>query len=217
MSQVPRRESRDDNPASRTHSASPVNIIPRDYLGPRPDSRTTGPRQPSPLHTSSVPRSYLRDDSSSQSPLSPRSSANPSPFQNPSPVTRGANATFPTPPSNPAQSLSRSPEMASPEAAADMPGRPGDVSLRKSSGVAELERSANSSPKSAVSSLQSLPGDRPPRGVTPRTSSIDSAISTLSSVSQKSSFDANALSAADINNLINAAGSAEAVIVHLLK
>lgn len=51
----------------------------------------------------------------------------------------------------------------------------------------------------------------------PRTSSIDSAISSLSSASQKSTFDANALSPADIGNLIKAAGSAEAVIVHLLK
>ncbi|KAA8652275.1 GTPase-activating protein BEM3 [Aspergillus tanneri] len=53
----------------------------------------------------------------------------------------------------------------------------------------------------------------------PRTSSIDSAISSLSSASQphKLSFDANALSQADIGNLIATAGSAEAVIVHLLK
>ncbi|KAE8389968.1 hypothetical protein BDV23DRAFT_172661 [Aspergillus alliaceus] len=53
----------------------------------------------------------------------------------------------------------------------------------------------------------------------PRTSSIDSAISSLSSASQpqKSSFDATALSQADIENLIATAGSAEAVIIHLLK
>lgn len=51
----------------------------------------------------------------------------------------------------------------------------------------------------------------------PRTSSIDSAISSLSSASQRSTFDANALSPADITNLINAAGSSEAVIVHLLR
>ncbi|KAL4900617.1 hypothetical protein BDW74DRAFT_182697 [Aspergillus multicolor] len=53
----------------------------------------------------------------------------------------------------------------------------------------------------------------------PRTSSIDSAISSLSSASQshKSSFDANAVSQADIDNLIHAAGSPDAVIIHLLK
>lgn len=62
-----------------------------------------------------------------------------------------------------------------------------------------------------------MPGDRPTHRIMPRTSSIDSAISSLSSSSQKSAFDVNSLSSADINNLINAAGSAEAVIMHLLK
>lgn len=53
----------------------------------------------------------------------------------------------------------------------------------------------------------------------PRTSSIDSAISSLSSASQshRSTFDANSVSQADIGNLISTAGSAEAVIIHLLK
>lgn len=53
----------------------------------------------------------------------------------------------------------------------------------------------------------------------PRTSSIDSAISSLSSASQahKSSFDVSALSQTDIGNLIATAGSADAVIKHLLK
>lgn len=72
---------------------------------------------------------------------------------------------------------------------------------------------------SPVSSLQSTTGDRPGQRTMPRTSSIDSAISALSfaSHSQKSSFDPNALSQDDINNLISTAGSAEALIVHLLK
>ncbi|KAH8693519.1 putative Rho GTPase activator [Talaromyces proteolyticus] len=53
----------------------------------------------------------------------------------------------------------------------------------------------------------------------PRTSSIDSAISSISSAShsQKASFDSNTLTSADINNIITAAGSAEAVILHLIK
>ena len=62
-----------------------------------------------------------------------------------------------------------------------------------------------------------MPGDRPTHRAMPRTSSIDSAISSLSSTSQRSAFDINSLSPTDINNLIHAAGSAEAVIVHLLK
>ncbi|RAK82474.1 GTPase-activating protein BEM3 [Aspergillus fijiensis CBS 313.89] len=72
---------------------------------------------------------------------------------------------------------------------------------------------------SPVTSLQSMSERRPGQRTMPRTSSIDSAISSLSSASQtnKSSFDANSLSQADIGNLINTAGSAEAVIIHLLK
>lgn len=60
-------------------------------------------------------------------------------------------------------------------------------------------------------------GERPAHRVMPRTSSIDSAISSLSSASQGSPFDANSLSSTEINKLITAAGSAETVIVHLLK
>ncbi|PYI23333.1 RhoGAP domain protein [Aspergillus violaceofuscus CBS 115571] len=72
---------------------------------------------------------------------------------------------------------------------------------------------------SPVISLQSMSERRPGQRTMPRTSSIDSAISSLSSASQtnKSSFDANTLSQADIGNLIATAGSAEAVIIHLLK
>lgn len=79
----------------------------------------------------------------------------------------------------------------------------------------EANQSSTPSPISSVS----VPGERSGQRIMPRTSSIDSAISSLSSASQshKSSFDATALSQADIGNLITTAGSAEAVIVHLLK
>jgi RalA-binding protein 1 len=62
-------------------------------------------------------------------------------------------------------------------------------------------------------------GDRGfPRNI-PRTSSIDSAISSISSASNshRPPLDPTNLTAADINNLIAAAGSPEAVIIHLLK
>ncbi|EED20360.1 Rho GTPase activator (Bem3), putative [Talaromyces stipitatus ATCC 10500] len=60
--------------------------------------------------------------------------------------------------------------------------------------------------------------NRGPR-MMPRTSSIDSAISSISSASHShnSSIDLNSLKPSDINNIITAAGSAEAVILHLLK
>ncbi|KAJ5626025.1 hypothetical protein N7510_002334 [Penicillium lagena] len=204
MSQGPRRGSDDTSPASRN----------RDYLGPRSDVLTPrgGPRQPSPLHTSSLPLSYLHDDSaSSQSPVSARSSANPSPATNRSPMARVANAAFPAPPSSTAASSSRAPEMTSPEASADVTG---GFTMPKQSAGPEPDRSETSSPKSTTSSV---PGDRATQRTIPRTSSIDSAISSLSTPSHKSSFDANALSPADINNLISKAGSPEAVIIHLLK
>ncbi|PKY04003.1 RhoGAP-domain-containing protein [Aspergillus campestris IBT 28561] len=92
---------------------------------------------------------------------------------------------------------------------------------RKDSDATESIQSATSSPISSVKSSRSMTGERKVLGqrTMPRTSSIDSAISSLSSVSQshKTSFDATALSQADIGNLIATAGSAEAVIVHLLK
>ncbi|KAL8665767.1 MAG: hypothetical protein Q9168_007632 [Polycauliona sp. 1 TL-2023] len=61
---------------------------------------------------------------------------------------------------------------------------------------------------------------RPDLRSIPRTSSIDSAISTISSAtshSHKSSQDSTMSSATDITHLINTAGSAEALIQHLLK
>jgi RalA-binding protein 1 len=90
--------------------------------------------------------------------------------------------------------------------------RPGESNISRTNRAPEPDRSATSS----VSSVHSMP-DRPTHRVMPRTSSIDSAISSLSSSSQRSAFDVNSLSPSDINNLINAAGSAEAVIMHLLK
>ncbi|OQE46320.1 hypothetical protein PENCOP_c001G05874 [Penicillium coprophilum] len=215
MSQVPRVNDESSPTSSKNQTGYSVNngLIPRDYLarsdqrpGPAPGSRHI---TPSPLHTSSLPQSYRFEGSASQSPLSPKS--NPS-SQSRSPVTRAANAQYPAPPFSPGQSMSQSPEMVGTESA-NVSGRPGESSMPKSSRAPEPDRSASSS----VSSIHSMPGDRAPHRVIPRTSSIDSAISSLSSNSQKSTFDPNALSSADINNLINAAGSAEAVIVHLLK
>ncbi|KAJ5992901.1 hypothetical protein N7451_008625 [Penicillium sp. IBT 35674x] len=213
------RGSEDDAPGSTNQSAQhpPLNgLIPRDYLGARsevasrPGAPGSGHISPSPLHTTSLPNSRLQD-SPAQSPLSPRSSANTSPFQNRSPISRIANAPFPAPPSNPIHSFSPSPDMMGMESGNNP--KPSEGSTSKPPGAVEPDRSASSS----VSSILSAPGDRPTHRIMPRTSSIDSAISSLSSASQKSTFDANALSPADISNLINAAGSAEAVIVHLLR
>ncbi|RDW57410.1 GTPase-activating protein BEM3 [Aspergillus mulundensis] len=90
---------------------------------------------------------------------------------------------------------------------------------RKDSDATESNKSMSPSIMSPIGSLQSNKRERTGHRAMPRTSSIDSAISSLSSASQshKSSFDANAVSQADIDNLINAAGSPDAVIIHLLK
>jgi len=208
----------DSGRTARNNSAHPPlnsGHIPRDYLARSDMARPgAGSRHisPSPLHTSSLPQSYLREESpSSYSPMSPGSSANASPSQNRSPISRIVNAPFPVPPSSTAHPFAQSPDINT--EAADMANRPGDNNSSKPPGVAGPDRSASSS----VSSILSAPSDRPTHRIMPRTSSIDSAISSLSSASQKSTFDANALNPADISNLINAAGSAEAVIVHLLR
>ncbi|KAJ5142061.1 hypothetical protein N7526_003056 [Penicillium atrosanguineum] len=207
----------DSGHTSRNNSAHSLNsgLIPRDYLARSDIARPgSGSRHisPSPLQTSSLPQSYIHDSPSSHSPLSLRSSANASPSQNRSPISRIVNAPFPCPPSSSAHPVAQIPDMTSTDTA-DMANMPGDSNSPKPPGLTEPDRSASSS----VSSILSAPGDRPTHRIMPRTSSIDSAISSLSSASQKSAFDANALSPADISNLINAAGSAEAVIVHLLR
>ncbi|KAJ5364451.1 uncharacterized protein N7496_010164 [Penicillium cataractarum] len=216
-----RRGSEEGSPGPSRNQPQPsvypplnTGLIPRDYLGARSEPPGTRHISPSPLHTNSLPQSYRLEESPvSQSPLSPRSSANPSPSQNRSPISRIANAPFPAPPSNAAHHLiSQFPERMSADQV-DMTGRHGDGNIAKPPGVSEPDRSASSS----VSSVLSAPGERPTPRAMPRTSSIDSAISSLSSTSQRSAFDVKTLSPADISNLITAAGSAEAVIVHLLK
>lgn len=233
-----------------TSSATPSSpaltggLIPRDYLGPRPDQQqhalrsapatapaTAAPRKlsPSPLQTSVRSLSPRADESgSSQSPLSPSSSASTPPFQNRSPVGHIAHAAFPTPPSSTGHSLSNQPETTTgrkPFGAhhhyeremTDEKVNP--TKSRKPSDTTDSNQSSTSSPISVVSSLQSMAGERSGQRAMPRTSSIDSAISSLSSASQshRSTFDANAVSQADIGNLISTAGSPEAVIIHLLK
>ncbi|KAJ5130165.1 uncharacterized protein N7515_006204 [Penicillium bovifimosum] len=219
MSQAPRGNDESSATSSKNQTSyQSINsgLIPRDYLA-RSDQPRSGPaggsRQitPSPLQTSFLPQSYRVDSpASTQSPLSPRSSNNTPPSQT-SPITRVANATFPAPPSSIGHSLSQTPETAEPESM-NVDARPGESNMSRTNRAPEPDRSATSS----VSSVHSMP-DRPPHRVMPRTSSIDSAISSLSSNSQRSAFDVNSLSPNDINNLINAAGSAEAVIMHLLK
>lgn len=76
------------------------------------------------------------------------------------------------------------------------------------------------SPTSTISSRFTNSTIRPSTRSMPRTSSIDSAISTISSAtshSHKSSQDSFITNPADISHLINTAGSPEAVIQHLLK
>ena len=96
--------------------------------------------------------------------------------------------------------------------------------LRNVSSPFPQSKPSTSSPPHSPSLTTSPPfktsNTRPEQRQLPRTSSIDSAISTISvatSHSHKSSQDSFASNSADITNLINTAGSAEAVIQHLLK
>lgn len=91
--------------------------------------------------------------------------------------------------------------------------------------LTSLAHSSPPSPHTTVSSHISSSLLRPGLGQNPRTSSIDSAISSISMKQQlkeaghahKESTDSIASNNPDISNLISTAGSAEAVIQHLLK
>ncbi|KAL8812059.1 MAG: hypothetical protein Q9223_001286 [Gallowayella weberi] len=83
-----------------------------------------------------------------------------------------------------------------------------------------LGNSPPTSPIRTVSTPLASSTIRPELRSMPRTSSIDSAISTMSSAtshSHKSSQDSNMSNTTDITHLINTAGSAEALIQHLLR
>ena len=79
----------------------------------------------------------------------------------------------------------------------------------------------NSSPPSPRSSAPPPPiGTQLRPGQAPRTSSIDSAISSISLAtthSPKGSLDSNSTTSSDVSGLIRAAGSAEGLISHLLR
>ncbi|KAL6235138.1 hypothetical protein BDW75DRAFT_210322 [Aspergillus navahoensis] len=183
---------------------------------------------PSPLHTSARTLSPQRTDSSqSQRTASPSSSATTSPLENLSTISEIAHAAFPTPPSKtspivPSASLvlrQRTPGGIGQDDRKMTEQANDTIKARKDSDAAESNKSMSPSIMSSIGSLQSNNRERTGHRAMPRTSSIDSAISSLSSASQshKSSFDASAVSQADIDNLINAAGSPDAVIIHLLK
>ncbi|KAL8939755.1 MAG: hypothetical protein Q9211_002591, partial [Gyalolechia sp. 1 TL-2023] len=96
--------------------------------------------------------------------------------------------------------------------------------LRNISAPIPLSKSLGSSPPASPvrTASTSFPSStiRPTLSSMPRTSSIDSAISTISSAtshSHKSSQDSSTSTGTDITHLINTAGSAEALIQHLLR
>ncbi|KAL2828644.1 hypothetical protein BDW59DRAFT_142794 [Aspergillus cavernicola] len=183
---------------------------------------------PSPLHTSARTLSPQRTDSSlSQRTASPSSSATTSPLESLSTISEIAHAAFPSPPSRtspvPIITSHALRKRALGEASQNDKKMTEQMNVinkaRKDSDAAESSQSISPTIMSPIGSLQSITRERPAHRAIPRTSSIDSAISSLSSASQshKTSFDANAVSQADIDNLISAAGSPDAVIIHLLK
>ncbi|MCJ1463005.1 hypothetical protein MMC07_001609 [Pseudocyphellaria aurata] len=95
-----------------------------------------------------------------------------------------------------------------------------DSHPRSSSSSASSTTTATGPATRSTSSPFANPAGRHTSRSMPRTSSIDSAISTISTAtshSHKSSQDSYISNPADISYLINAAGSPEAVIQHLLK
>lgn len=221
-------------PTSAQSSRTAPDPTPRDYLPARSDGQSlsynrssASPRNPIPfpLHTNSQPHPSSRaESSSSQSPQSPRSLAYPSTPQSRPTISRVAHAAFPAPPSSITPSSTNTTTGPRPFAAPnqndrDMTERSLDNVSRQTPCTTDSNQSATSSPVSPGHSSQQMSRERPGQRTMPRTSSIDSAISSLSSASQshKSSFDASAVTQADIDNLVATAGSPEAVIIHLLK
>ncbi|KAK2768815.1 hypothetical protein FQN54_000675 [Arachnomyces sp. PD_36] len=168
--------------------------------------------------------------SSTQSPILGRN-----PFSSPSdrgsPITPVSSAGFPVPPTRLRQASSVASMATAPTEQVEAgissekneSAKTTDLSSQdvteKTSNPATAAQPESSPPTSPPRQTVPTVAGRPvPRGI-PRTSSIDSAISSISSASHshKSSVDSNALSPADISNLVAAAGSPEAVIAHLLK
>ncbi|KAI4191480.1 MAG: hypothetical protein L6R41_000014 [Letrouitia leprolyta] len=122
-------------------------------------------------------------------------------------------------------SMTNSTEVGSRTGPASAPAKTGSYhQLRNISSPVPLSKSLGSSPPASpvrTASTPFLSGTiRPDLRSMPRTSSIDSAISTISSAtshSHKSSQDSGTSTNTDITHLINTAGSAEALIQHLLR
>ncbi|KAI9727833.1 MAG: hypothetical protein M1834_007879 [Cirrosporium novae-zelandiae] len=223
-------------------------IFPRDYLGPRsdPPPRPGGdfrpaPRKPipSPLQSTQfpLPSPQLPDEKTpknttfgdtghtySQSDVGARS--------------RAESVHSPKSPRRPFGSLSAAEghNLTPAEKQVAEASSPGEQSHRKesksgretpSSGTLFQSRKSSDSfptPRAGESSYPDIPlakgiiDELSQQKIMPRTSSIDSAISSISSThSHKSSMDSIASSPADIASLISAAGSAENLIQHLLK
>lgn len=188
-------------------------------------SNSATPHRPNPSPVQTNYTSYRSPNPQSQ----PRSSASPA-QDSPSsaiassPVDRNLSGpTFADSPDAP-RSGSLSPGPSVTTEVTNPPSEPGRGATPPETSTNEDSRSLPDAarPSGSPTAWPSIPkkaAGRAAQRMMPRTSSIDSAISSLSlgSHSHKSSFDANSVTSADINNLIAAAGSAEALILHLLK
>jgi RalA-binding protein 1 len=210
-------------------------LLPRDHISQRSDGHlyrshnpnaAGGPKPaPSPLHTSLLSHTQGRDLSAS-----PLGRTRPNLAVSSSTLERAfvekasrENTESPgggRPSLSPAtESIGKSSRDSEIEHEMNLSKRDVNGEARKMPSTFGLAQSSASPPHSPIPSPPHNVVERIGHRTIPRTSSIDSAISSISSAShsQKSSFDSNSLTPADINNLIAAAGSAEAVIVHLLK
>ncbi|KAL9109318.1 MAG: hypothetical protein Q9227_006073 [Pyrenula ochraceoflavens] len=247
MSQSQRQEnSRDDvqphgisflksSPSGQSpSSAGPNNdLIPRDYLGQRSDahtqravSSTLRKTNPSPLQSSYLPPTSTQQNDPSVMPSKTR--------QNPSTPSHINGNGFAG--DNNVNALSNNTRIAA--AKVSNPLHSADSSLISTKAPTEqtvsnrsAERPANMSHRGQLTqSPPDSPTTIPPQvnpkkqdhsHFVPRTSSIDSAISSVSSSgashSYKGSIDASGIGQNDVASLIAAAGSPENLVVHLLK
>ncbi|KAL8719928.1 MAG: hypothetical protein Q9225_003131 [Loekoesia sp. 1 TL-2023] len=187
-------------------------------------SMTTGGNGPHRFTKPTPSSAHYPSSSSHSSPHSPRSPTLANQDQPKSPKDR-LDELIATEASGRNGSMTNPTETGSRMSPASAPVKAGSYhQLRNISSPVPLSSSLGSSPPASpvqtASNTFTSSTIRPDLRSMPRTSSIDSAISTISSAtshSHKSSQDANTSTSADITHLINAAGSAEALIQHLLR
>ena len=184
-----------------------TNLIPRDYLSSRSDGQSSRKVKPSPLQSSHVPQPSHSEVGVSEMPSKSRTDVA-QPVQSSGTISKQLGG----------------PPNGHPGSEQNQPNGLEAMTMQKTRNGNEQHRgllTQSPQPDSPTSTTSSVKSEHPQtRMQMPRNSSIDSAISTLSSNANQStntSAGNNPVTEAEIRNLVQTAGSAENLIVHLLR